>query len=46
VEERARYELGMIKQGELFVQILEPNGKSPQMPDMPASTAQNSTKTQ
>lgn len=27
VEERARYELGMIKEGEIFVQILEPNGK-------------------
>lgn len=27
VEERARYELGMIKEGEVFVQIIEPNGK-------------------
>ncbi|RJG06468.1 cell division protein FtsB [Noviherbaspirillum cavernae] len=27
IEERARYELGMIKDGELFIQILEPNGK-------------------
>lgn len=27
VEERARYELGMIKDGELFIQTLEPNGK-------------------
>ena len=27
VEERARYELGMIKEGELFIQILEPSGK-------------------
>lgn len=27
VEERARYELGMIKDNEIFVQILEPNGK-------------------
>lgn len=26
VEERARYELGMIKDGEIFVQILAPNG--------------------
>ena len=24
VEERARYELGMIKEGEIFVQVLEP----------------------
>lgn len=29
VEERARYELGMIKNGEIFVQILEPNGSPP-----------------
>lgn len=26
VEERARYELGMIKENEIFVQVLEPNG--------------------
>jgi cell division protein FtsB len=32
VEERARYELGMIKDGELFIQILEPNGKPPAAP--------------
>jgi cell division protein FtsB len=30
VEERARYELGMIKDGEIFVQILEPNTKPPE----------------
>lgn len=29
VEERARYELGMIKESEIFVQILEPNSKPP-----------------
>ncbi|WP_151638315.1 cell division protein FtsB [Noviherbaspirillum aerium] len=29
VEERARYELGMIRDGEIFVQILEPNGQAP-----------------
>jgi cell division protein FtsB len=28
IEERARYELGMIKDGELFIQILDPNSKS------------------
>jgi len=28
VEERARYELGMIKENEIFVQILDPNKKS------------------
>jgi cell division protein FtsB len=27
VEERARYELGMIKEGEIFVQILDPTQK-------------------
>ena len=27
VEERARYELGMIKQSEIFVQVLDENGK-------------------
>jgi cell division protein FtsB len=27
VEERARYELGMIKDGEIFVQILKPDAK-------------------
>jgi cell division protein FtsB len=27
VEERARYELGMIKENEIFVQVLAPNGK-------------------
>lgn len=33
VEERARYELGMIKDGELFIQILEPNGKPAATPN-------------
>lgn len=28
VEERARYELGMVKENEVFVQILDPNKKS------------------
>jgi cell division protein FtsB len=27
VEERARYELGMVKDGEIFVRTLEPNAK-------------------
>jgi len=35
VEERARYELGMIKKNEIFVQILGPNGK-PAAPAAPA----------
>jgi cell division protein FtsB len=28
VEERARYELGMIKENEIFIQVLEPNSKA------------------
>jgi len=27
IEERARYELGMIKENEIFIQVLKPNGK-------------------
>lgn len=40
VEERARYELGMIKEGELFIQILEPNGK-PVAPSSPVPQKSN-----
>lgn len=40
VEERARYELGMIKNGEIFVQILEPNAKTVSAP-MPAPAKNN-----
>jgi cell division protein FtsB len=29
IEERARYELGMIKENEIFVQVLDPNKKAP-----------------
>ncbi len=29
VEERARYELGMIKDNEIFIQVLTPDNKSP-----------------
>lgn len=37
VEERARYELGMIKNGEIFVQVLEQNGaNSPAASQPPA----------
>lgn len=28
VEERARYELGMIRENEVFIQVLEPNNKN------------------
>lgn len=35
VEERARFELGMIKENELFVQILDSNAKMP--PPAPAT---------
>lgn len=37
VEERARYELGMIKQDELFVQVLESDAKQAPAP-LPADT--------
>jgi cell division protein FtsB len=41
VEERARYELGMIKQNEIFIQVLGANGKPkeaapPAVPQKPA----------
>ena len=36
VEERARYELGMLKEGEVFVQIVE---ASPVRPEKPAQEA-------
>jgi cell division protein FtsB len=35
VEERARFELGMIKDNEIFVQVLDPNAKK----DVPAAGA-------
>ena len=35
IEERARYELGMVRQNELFIQILGPHGNA----SAPASTA-------
>jgi cell division protein FtsB len=35
VEERARYELGMIRDGEIFVQILDPNAQPPVTPADP-----------
>lgn len=37
VEERARYELGMVRNDEIFVQVLEPNASVPKAPDSPAS---------
>jgi cell division protein FtsB len=39
VEERARYELGMIKDGEVFVQVLEPNAKPGAAVQAPAQPA-------
>ncbi|MFZ6767094.1 cell division protein FtsB [Undibacterium sp. Di26W] len=35
VEERARFELGMIKKNEIFVQILDSNAVMPNKPDHP-----------
>jgi cell division protein FtsB len=37
VEERARYELGMIKENEIFIQVLEPNAKAGSAPSGGAS---------
>lgn len=41
IEERARYELGMIKEGEIFVQLLANTGAAPLQitPPIPASPA-------
>ncbi len=36
VEERARYELGMIKQNEIFIQVVSPNDKPSATPVKPA----------
>lgn len=36
VEERARFELGMIKHNELFVQVLDPNAKAARATSVPA----------
>lgn len=38
VEERARYELGMIKENEIFVQVLDANSK-PAVDSIPVQTA-------
>ena len=37
VEERARYELGLVKDGEIFVQILEPGAKKAPKPESPSN---------
>jgi cell division protein FtsB len=39
VEERARYELGMIKQNEIFIQVVGPNDKPATAPAKPAAQA-------
>lgn len=39
VEERARFELGMIKENEIFIQVLAPSdGKAPAVPATPLTT--------
>ena len=38
VEERARYELGMVKQNEIFVQIVR-KGQTPPLQETPADAA-------
>ncbi len=49
-EERARAELGMMRQGELFVQVLPPDVKPPELkpstkPNRPAAPAPNAKPT-
>lgn len=39
VEERARFELGMIKKDEIFVQILDPRAPASSVAAMPASNS-------
>ncbi len=41
VEERARYELGLIKDNEIFVQVLEPGASKASPADKPANTPAN-----
>lgn len=40
IEERARSELGMVKQDEVFIQILEANSLAPNTPSYPAPVAE------
>ena len=39
VEERARYEMGMVKDGEVFVQFVSPNSPAPTPNNVPADTS-------
>jgi len=39
VEERARYEMGMVKDGEVFVQFVSPNSAAPVQNNVPANTS-------
>jgi cell division protein FtsB len=39
VEERARYEMGMVKDGEVFVQFVSPNSPTPVQNNVPANTS-------
>ncbi|WP_175776847.1 cell division protein FtsB [Burkholderia anthina] len=39
IEERARYEMGMVKDGEVFVQFVSPNAPAGPLNNTPASTA-------
>ncbi|HTH60327.1 MAG TPA: cell division protein FtsB [Paraburkholderia sp.] len=39
VEERARYEMGMVKDGEVFVQFVSPNSAAPVPNNVPANTS-------
>jgi len=39
VEERARYEMGMVKDGEVFVQFVSPNSPAPAPNNVPSTTS-------
>ena len=39
VEERARYELGMVKEGEIFVQVVDPTRTTTPATSVPAAAA-------
>ncbi|HUH88313.1 MAG TPA: cell division protein FtsB [Pusillimonas sp.] len=41
IEERARGEMGMVKEGEVFVQLLAPNEKQPQITNKRPPVKQN-----
>ncbi|AOJ86399.1 cell division protein FtsB [Burkholderia sp. MSMB0856] len=43
IEERARYEMGMVKDGEVFVQFVSPNAPAAPLNNMPSSMSTRGT---